>query len=75
MGKKKKPAWPMIPLCLMWTIWQERNSRCFEGIEKPLFKIESFVVSSLYSRDKGECNPSLDHLLDWFELFNSRGGG
>ena len=25
--------WKVIPLCLMWCIWKERNSRCFEDIE------------------------------------------
>ncbi|KAI8527753.1 hypothetical protein RHMOL_Rhmol12G0099200 [Rhododendron molle] len=64
----------MIHLCLMWIIWRERNLRCFKGIEKPLFKIKSFVVCSLYSWDKGDCNPSLDHFLEWFELFFSNGG-
>jgi hypothetical protein len=23
-------VWKMIPLCLMWYIWRERNARCFE---------------------------------------------
>ena len=22
--------WIAVPLCLMWCIWKERNSRCFE---------------------------------------------
>ena len=26
--------WKVIPLCLMWCIWKERNSRCFEDIEE-----------------------------------------
>lgn len=34
----------------------ERNMRCFEAIEQPLFKIKSILTSSLHSWDKGECN-------------------
>ncbi|KAI8530551.1 hypothetical protein RHMOL_Rhmol11G0068500 [Rhododendron molle] len=75
VGKRRKSVWAMIPLCLMWTLWRERNSRCFEAVEKPLFRIKSFVVSSLYSWDKGECNPPIDQFLDWFELFLSNRGG
>ncbi|KAI8534896.1 hypothetical protein RHMOL_Rhmol10G0132200 [Rhododendron molle] len=69
VGKRRKCAWAMIPLSLMWTIWRERNWTCFEGIEKPLFRIKRFVVSSLYSWDKGDCNPAIDQFLDWLELF------
>jgi hypothetical protein len=25
--------WNMVPLCLMWTVWKERNSRTFENVE------------------------------------------
>lgn len=30
-----------------------------------------FLVSSLYSWDKRECNPSLDQFIDCFVLFHS----
>ncbi|KAI8556591.1 hypothetical protein RHMOL_Rhmol05G0266100 [Rhododendron molle] len=69
MGKRRKSLWAMIPLCLMWVLWRERNSRVFEGVEKPLSRIKSFLLNSLYSWDKGECYPSLDQFLDWFEFF------
>jgi hypothetical protein len=23
-------VWRMAPLCLMWTIWREKNAQCFE---------------------------------------------
>ncbi|KAI8552751.1 hypothetical protein RHMOL_Rhmol06G0291500 [Rhododendron molle] len=48
VGKKRKRVWNLIPLSLMWIIWRERNSRCFEGVEKSLRSIKSFVVNSLY---------------------------
>jgi hypothetical protein len=32
-GKKSSGVWNLIPSCLMWTIWRERNSRIFEDKE------------------------------------------
>lgn len=31
MIKKREGVWTTIPLCVMWILWRERNSRCFEG--------------------------------------------
>ncbi|KAI8547283.1 hypothetical protein RHMOL_Rhmol07G0182900 [Rhododendron molle] len=41
---KAEASWFLISLCLMWIIWQERNSRCFDGVENPLYRIKSFLV-------------------------------
>ena len=32
VGKKREKAWTTAPLCLMWTIWKERNRRAFDDI-------------------------------------------
>jgi hypothetical protein len=32
-GKHDTVVWNLVPLCLMWTIWRERNRRIFEGEE------------------------------------------
>ena len=34
MGKKGKNARRVAPLCLMWTLWKERNGRAFNNIER-----------------------------------------
>ena len=34
MGKKRKKAWRVAPLCLWWTIWKERNRRPFNDVEQ-----------------------------------------
>ena len=33
VGKKRKKAWEVAPLCLFWSIWRERNRRAFENCE------------------------------------------
>ncbi|RVW42122.1 hypothetical protein CK203_085788 [Vitis vinifera] len=34
VGKKREKAWRAAPLCLMWTIWKERNRRTFDDMER-----------------------------------------
>jgi hypothetical protein len=47
-GKRSSGVWNLIPSCLMWTIWRERNSRTFENKETPLAKIIELFFGSLY---------------------------
>lgn len=41
-------AWKVALLGLMWIIWRERNSRIFEGEEKSVILLKSFLLSTLY---------------------------
>ena len=38
----------LVPLCLMWTIWRERNSRIFEDKASSLDHIKGAFVNSLF---------------------------
>ena len=40
--------WKMVPLCLFWTIWRERNNRTFEDLERSLEDILSSFFHTLY---------------------------
>ena len=33
VGKHSLAFWNMVSLCLMWTIWGERNQHTFEDVE------------------------------------------
>ena len=34
LGKNASYIWNLIPLCLMWCIWRERNWRTFEDLDR-----------------------------------------
>jgi hypothetical protein len=39
-------VWKMLPICIFWTIWRERNIKCFEDLESFM---EEILASLLYS--------------------------
>ena len=32
LGRHSSDLWNLIPLCLMWLVWKERNCRSFEDV-------------------------------------------
>jgi hypothetical protein len=34
--------WKMIPSCLMWCLWKERNYQNFEDLEQTTVELEAF---------------------------------
>ncbi|WMV24694.1 hypothetical protein MTR67_018079 [Solanum verrucosum] len=36
----QKKWWSMIPSCIWWTIWRERNKRCMENTVESVQKIK-----------------------------------
>ena len=39
--------WSIIPHCLMWCLWRERNSRCFEDIERSILDLKFLFFRTL----------------------------
>jgi hypothetical protein len=39
--------WRAAPHCVLWCIWGERNSRCFEDKERNLLEIKNMLIHSL----------------------------
>ena len=39
--------WRMIPHCIMWSLWRERNARCFEGSEKSIHDLKMLFLYTL----------------------------
>ncbi|KAG6729257.1 hypothetical protein I3842_01G018300 [Carya illinoinensis] len=42
-----KAMWKMIPICIMWCIWQERNERTFEDKERSMEELKAFFFRTL----------------------------
>ena len=49
--------WKVVPLCLMWCIWKERNCRCFEYIERSMPDLKLLFFQTL---------------LDWFSVWRNQ---
>ena len=57
IGKKRKKAWKVAPLCLFWSVWRERNRRIFESCES----LDQTIQSSF-----------LHIFWDWIRLYMGR---
>ena len=47
-GKNQSSIWNLVPLCLMWSIWRERNARTFEDMSRSADQLLELFVTSLY---------------------------
>ena len=48
--------WKVVPLCLMWCLWKERNSRCFEDIERSMLDLKLLFLLGVLIRKLVKCN-------------------
>ena len=48
LGKFSLDIWNMVPSCLMWVVWMERNRHSFEAIEKSLDQLQALSQSTLF---------------------------
>ena len=47
LGKHNSEIWDLVPGCLMWIVWLERNRRSFEDKEKTLEELKILCQCSL----------------------------
>ena len=60
--------WKMTPHCLMWCIWQERNDRTFNGVEKSIPALKFHLLHTLLSWAKAthlDSSCSLSDMIDY----------
>jgi hypothetical protein len=65
--QKAGDIWRLIPNCIMWCLWRERNSRCFEGCEMPIQDLKNFVLNTLWKWAAAQGLVSGSSLLDFID--------
>ena len=68
VGNKRKKAWKVVPLCIFWSIWRERNRRAFEDRENLDQTIKFFFLYLFWDWIgvyMGDCVTSLIDFVDW----------
>ena len=66
--------WILVPHCLMWGIWRERNARTLEGTERSIQDLKMSFLQTLFGRTNAPGNflfYSLSDLLDRASLYIS----
>jgi hypothetical protein len=64
-------VWRMAPLCLIWTIWKERNARCFEDTELTMAEFSNRFLKLLFQW-AGVLNiPQVSNMQQFVELCSS----
>ena len=64
---KSATIWGMIPHCLMWVIWRERNARTFEDLEKSTQELKQCFLSMLLEWVNAS---DISHFSSLYELIN-----
>jgi hypothetical protein len=64
-------VWKMVPSCLMWCLWRERNDRTFEDQERTLEELKSFFFFTLFSWTAAYLAPLAISFSDFLVLFSS----
>jgi hypothetical protein len=62
--------WKMVPTCLFWCVWNERNNRCFEDLERSLEDILSLFFRTLYFCTVAFVSPLLLSFCDFLVRFS-----
>ena len=52
LGRHSSDVWNLVPLCLMWTVWKERNSRTFEDVSNTDIELRDCLASNLFEWSK-----------------------
>jgi hypothetical protein len=64
-------VWKMVPCCLLWCLWRERNDRHFEDKERTIEELISFFFHSLFSWTTAFLAPLVISFNDFLVLFSS----
>jgi len=63
-------SWKMVPICLFWCIWRERNLRCFENLESSLEEVLELFLHTLYVWSMAYLYPLSISFAEFFASFS-----
>ena len=72
VGKKRKRVWLVAPLCLFWTLWNERNRTTFENETPFVHRMKSTFLFTLWSCAKLYSFDSLNSLVEFLTWLGYR---
>jgi len=59
-----KERWRIVPACIWWTIWEERNQRCFEDKSRNIQKTKMKCLALFYFWCKGKFLEDHESIFD-----------
>ena len=62
--------WLIVPHCLMWCFWRERNSRCFKDNERSIPDLQLFFFRTLLDWLVAMQNQSFPSFIDFLDSCN-----
>ena len=62
-----RKLWNMVPPCVFWCIWWERNSRSFEGKERNLMEVKGTVLRTLLDWSKATGAVSFSSMFNFLD--------
>ena len=63
-------AWKMIPHCLIWCLWRERNARHFEDVERHNPELKLLFFHTLFDWVIGSGLSSIHSILELMIFVN-----
>ena len=64
-------VWKMVPLCIMWCIWRDRNARCFEDSLRSSEDLLHFFLFTLFTWTAGWLASWVISFFDFLSFFSS----
>ena len=71
LGRYQSNIWNLVPLCLMWTVWRERNSRTFEDKMKSADQLLGSFVESLFEWSRAGRFTTVTTVHDFVDVLHS----
>ena len=48
LGIYSSKVWNLVPACLMWLVWKERNAQTSEDVESPIDMLKTLLARTLF---------------------------